>query len=429
MTALLARIDTKSPRGRLADDVAAGVCVSLRDHPLRSSWPELAALEATPQDPGWHAEGDVLIHTEMVLRAFAEQDAASLPSEHARRIVRTACFLHDIAKPQTTIFDAELNRVIAPRHERLGEIAVRNALHGAAWSPSDRRLISVLVGTHHLVKRVVKAADREGAGAALDLLASRVDTRMLWALELADMQGRRCEDQQGQLDIVGLFRMLCEERGVFGQAPSPWITEADAAGVSFVSERARRYALDEAHRRRLSGELRDEWQARALVHELAQREPAEVILTVGVSGSGKSAQIAGLDGSWQRISSDDVRRELFGHETTQGNPTEVHARCRAKLREVLRRSGRAVMDATHLLRDQRATVLALCHQYGAHVTHWVFDVDPEETRRRNQSRERRVPDEVIGRQLGRFEWPGPEEAHAIRVFETQDSAPRGAAPL
>lgn len=413
---VLAPVGANGARRRLFDDVRYGRVRAVKSQADRASWPELDALSRTPQDPGWHAEGDVLVHTDMVLGECATSERA-LERDGDRELVRLACLLHDIAKPFTTRRDEEVGRVIARGHERMGGVHVRQALHESGLSGPDRRMLSELVATHHLVKRSVKRADDEGARAALERLATRVDTRLLWALEDADMRGRICEDREEQLEIVALFRMLCEERGLFGAAPSPWVDDNDASSIRWADARAKRYALDEVQRRRLAGTVTDKWQALALAHELSRATPAEVIVTIGLSGSGKSTALSELDDSWTVISPDEWREEHYGDASEQGDPAVVHRACREQLKEVLRAKGRAVYDATNLVADLRAQLLNVCHAYGAHVTLWVFDVAPSVAMARNRQRERRVPDWVIARQASKFEWPGPEEAHAVRVIE------------
>jgi putative nucleotidyltransferase with HDIG domain len=332
---VLAPVAASGARFRLFDDVRTGRVRSVSGHPDRASWGELDALARTPQDPGWHAEGDVLVHTDMVLAECATSER-ELDREEDRALVRLACLLHDIAKPYTTRKDEEVGRVIARGHERMGGVHVRQALCESGLSGRDRRMLAELVATHHLVKRAVKRADDEGAVAALERLAARVDTRLLWALELADMRGRICEDREEQLELVALFRMLCEERGLFGCGPSPWLSEDDVRSIRWASDEARRYALAEGHRRRLAGTVRDRWQALALAHELARAEPPQVIVTVGVAGSGKSTALAELDASWTVISPDEWREENYGDATEQGDPAVVHRACREQLKEVLR---------------------------------------------------------------------------------------------
>jgi putative nucleotidyltransferase with HDIG domain len=74
----------------------------LRDGGLIDAIPELTALGETPQDPRWHPEGDVLVHS-----LWAADLAASHALEHGvesdrRELLVTASLFHDVGKPQTT---------------------------------------------------------------------------------------------------------------------------------------------------------------------------------------------------------------------------------------------------------------------------------------------------------------------------------------
>ena len=37
---------------------------------LQAAYPWIADMAGTPQDPVWHAEGDVLSHTQLVVEAY-----------------------------------------------------------------------------------------------------------------------------------------------------------------------------------------------------------------------------------------------------------------------------------------------------------------------------------------------------------------------
>ena len=82
---------TKSPHpGRIMEYLAA------------SGWlihfPELAALQNVPQDPEWHPEGDVAIHTMFVVDAAAKiADRDSLEND-ARAVLLFSALTHDFAK-------------------------------------------------------------------------------------------------------------------------------------------------------------------------------------------------------------------------------------------------------------------------------------------------------------------------------------------
>lgn len=403
-----------TPRAHFLLELMAGNCHNLTTLDLKD-WPELEALRHTPQDPEWHAEGDVLIHTEMVLEQCRKL--------HGGSTLYLSALLHDIAKPETTRYDEEIKHTIAPGHERIGGIRSRYFLRelGDAITNEQRLLISQLVSTHHLLKRTVKKFEAGDLDTIpyLERLATRVNTNNLYELELADMLGRTCVDQQKQIDIVEMFKMLCEERSVFGCAPERWVKYNDCTDIPFQDDDAIEYALAESHRRRLIGEIKDEYQARAFCHEVARQRKSipRVVLTVGVSGSGKTHALAVLPSDYQRISPDAQRLLEYGDEAHQGEHGPIYQACAEQLKDVLRRGGRACYDATNLVLDLRAKIVSLCHSYGAHVSFWVFDTSIETIKKRNRERDRKVPEHVIDRQISKFEWPFPEEYHELKIIQ------------
>src|SRR5438876_8738232 len=79
----------------LAGDLAHLRRVSLFDH--RNELPELQEMADCPQDSIWHAEGDVLTHTQMVMDAALDEieKAENLPLS-LRQAVYLAALLHDV---------------------------------------------------------------------------------------------------------------------------------------------------------------------------------------------------------------------------------------------------------------------------------------------------------------------------------------------
>jgi tRNA nucleotidyltransferase (CCA-adding enzyme) len=91
-----------------------------------TSWlphfPEVAALDGTPQDPEWHPEGDVFTHTAHCCDALAEMKEWRQADEPTRMALMFAVLAHDFAKPQTT-HQAERDgrmRIVSPGHEEQG---------------------------------------------------------------------------------------------------------------------------------------------------------------------------------------------------------------------------------------------------------------------------------------------------------------------
>jgi len=67
------------------------------------SW--IRALAGVQQDPFYHAEGDVLVHTRMVATELVQLDAWRALPPQARMQVFAAALLHDVAKPECTPLD------------------------------------------------------------------------------------------------------------------------------------------------------------------------------------------------------------------------------------------------------------------------------------------------------------------------------------
>lgn len=64
--------------------------------------PEIQALVGVPQDPEWHPEGDVFVHTGHVVDAAAEIAEREQLDEHDRLVLMFAALTHDFGKPSTT---------------------------------------------------------------------------------------------------------------------------------------------------------------------------------------------------------------------------------------------------------------------------------------------------------------------------------------
>lgn len=91
-------------------------------------FPRLLALESTPQSPRYHAEGNVGVHTRMVLDALLECDHFATSSGTQRETLFLAALLHDICKPETTTVDPITGDIGQPGHSRRGAVDVRALL-------------------------------------------------------------------------------------------------------------------------------------------------------------------------------------------------------------------------------------------------------------------------------------------------------------
>lgn len=113
----------------------------------RFSWVE--EMHHTPQDPEHHGEGDVGVHTEMVLNALITlPEFQQLPAQQ-QEVLWAAALLHDVEKRSTTV--QENGRIQSPGHARRGELTARQILWRDIPTPFVlREQIVALVRLHGL---------------------------------------------------------------------------------------------------------------------------------------------------------------------------------------------------------------------------------------------------------------------------------------
>lgn len=151
--------------------------------------PELIPLEATPQDAEWHPEGDVWIHTLMVIdRAAGELDGLDRPRALA---VMLGALCHDLGKPPTTKF--EDGRIRSRGHEEAG-VPPSEAL-------LDRWNVRTLLGydvrgqvlglvAHHLKPGQLYDVREQVSDGAVRRLARKCEPDLLYRVARADCMGR-----------------------------------------------------------------------------------------------------------------------------------------------------------------------------------------------------------------------------------------------
>jgi len=74
---------------------------------LREQFEWVREMEDVPQDPVHHAEGNVAIHTRMVLEALQQLEGyKNLPAQD-QEVLWAAALLHDVEKRSTTVHEAD----------------------------------------------------------------------------------------------------------------------------------------------------------------------------------------------------------------------------------------------------------------------------------------------------------------------------------
>lgn len=404
----------------LVADIQAGKRPTMAD--VLDAWgswcPLLHELEETPQDPEWHAEGNVLIHTDRVLHETYQllDGRASHLSEERRLALILGAIFHDIAKPLTTRtqeIDGK-ERIVAPRHADRGRSYLAPKIFALGLPYPVMYQVLALVGHHHDVGRLVR---KEAPAHKYLRLARLVDTELVYFLEVADMLGRTCSDLQQQLDMVEMFRMFAEEYGAWGN------TTPHAAWRNTLDEQL----ADEPEIWRTYVEAKAIWEREAgLIHtpeEAISRSYnvkegySHLVLLCGPSGSGKSTWIQRNLPDYHIVSMDALREQVTGKASDQSANGKVRHLAQDALKEHLRRKDNVIWDATNLRKDFRRPLVDLGVRYHALVTLVVFHLPEKEILARNSQRQRVVPSSVVQKQLRNIEWPYLHEAHEVMYVD------------
>ena len=180
-------------------------------------FPELEALIGCPQEPEWHPEGDVWIHTLMVIDQ-ARRRIDDL--DHPRQVtVMLGAVCHDLGKPPTTAFSD--GRIRSIDHEQAGvapasTLMDRLNVHTIGGFDVRGQVLGI-VAQHLKPLMFFKSVTPVGDG-AFRRLAQKVDLELLARVAESDCLGRT-----GSFDCSGIawFLARARELGVEHAPPAP----------------------------------------------------------------------------------------------------------------------------------------------------------------------------------------------------------------
>jgi predicted kinase len=147
-----------------------------------------------------------------------------------------------------------------------------------------------------------------------------------------------------------------------------------------------------------------------------------LIITVGLPGSGKSTYLARL--GVNAISSDEVRRLIADDPHDQTMNARIFATVRYLVRQRMA-TGQPItyVDATHLTAWERKPYVHLAQRYGLKLEALYFDVPVETCIARNRTRDRIVPEAAIREMARRLVPPSKKEGFTrVRTIQPQINA-------
>ncbi|MFN7929783.1 MAG: HD domain-containing protein [Blastocatellia bacterium] len=183
-------------------------------------WPEIQALRGCPQQYEWHPEGDVDIHTALVLdEARKLIDDLPRPKKLA---VMLGALAHDFGKPATTKLEDGLIR--SKGHEEAGLAPTKAFLDRLNLYTIDgydvRKQVLALVVDHLAPGQYFKSFQKgeKVSDGAFRRLAQRVEPDLLYRVARADCLGRTGDFKP---DAMEWFIARARELSVIEKPPAP----------------------------------------------------------------------------------------------------------------------------------------------------------------------------------------------------------------
>ncbi len=222
-------------------------------------FPEIAALDGLPQEPEWHPEGDVFIHTGCCLDALVSLDSWHAGSPAGRRLLSLAVLAHDFGKAVTTK-QAERRgklRWVSPEHEAAGG-PLADSFLARIGAPLD------LVGhvrplvVNHLLHHDGPAEYRDTTVRRLARKIAPATLDELMAVMRADHLGRPPLVSAETEKRLGHLRLAAQRLALEHAAPKPLIQGRHLIALGRTPGPQFKPALDAAFESQLDGAFSDE---------------------------------------------------------------------------------------------------------------------------------------------------------------------------
>ncbi|GHT31665.1 HDIG domain-containing protein [Planctomycetales bacterium] len=220
-----------------------------------SCFPEIEALDGCPQNPHWHPEGDVFVHTCFVCDEAAEIAAAKdnggeQLNDEDRTVLLLAALCHDFGKPQATVLNSK------------GQWSSRG--HAAISAGLAEKFLMRMKPPLRVVKRVVPLVSEhsifreelsERAVRRLSVRLKKASIRLLAELCRADGRGNGNPDDREETVIQWL--KVAEKLGVLDNAPKMILQGRDLLPLGIEAGRGMGNILNNAYEAQLDGEFYD----------------------------------------------------------------------------------------------------------------------------------------------------------------------------
>ncbi len=202
---------------------------------LREVLPELNALKGCEQPPQFHPEGDVFVHTRIML--------GLLPAEVSLPLVLSVLF-HDIGKPPTATVDVD-GRIRFNGHDKLGAEMTEALMSRLRFTRADIEATVAAVANHMVFKDV-----QQMRVSKLKRFMARPHFEDEMELHRVD-----CTSSHGALDNYDFLKTKREEFASEPLIPKPLITGRDLMALGLPPGPRYSEILNAVQSRQLEGTL------------------------------------------------------------------------------------------------------------------------------------------------------------------------------
>ncbi len=344
----------------------------------------VADMRQVRQHQRHHAEGDVAIHTQMVLQELEKLPVyQTLPVEE-KEILWTAALLHDVEKRSTSV-DEGGGAISSNGHARKGEYTARAILYrDIPVTFAVREQIASLVRFHGLPLWLMEKRNPEKK---VMEVAFRCNTRHLRILAEADARGRICGDLDSLLESLEYFELFCKEHDCWGK-PKEFATDNARYHYFHTEDSYAGYVPFDSFK-------------------------CEVTMLSGLPGMGKDHFIESLKTDDPVVSLDAIRRKHKIAPTDKSGNGRVIQEAKEQARGYLRKGQDFIWNATNITALMRSQLTDLFVSYGARVRIVYIEKPYELWRNQNSNREYPLPENVLDKMLTKLEIPQLTEAHRI----------------
>jgi putative nucleotidyltransferase with HDIG domain len=335
-------------------------------------------LQNCPQDPTFHAEGDVGIHTRMVLEALVELDEFQDLNRYDQQILSWAALLHDIGKPKCTTTDDE-GAIRAPKHAAIGEKMARRMLWDINFEV--REAICALIRLHGLP---IWCLNKKNPNAAVAMASLRLTNKHLYLLSKADVLGRKSISQDDFLERVELYKEFSIEQKCWEEVKS----------------------FHNAH-----SQFKFFYKHLSYPAVIYDDTTFDVILLSGIPGSGKDTYTKAQ--KLPIISLDAIRAEFkikVTDKKAQGKVAQIAYKC---AKEYAAKKKSFIWNSTNLTNELRTRIIRTLSVYNPR-----FKLIYIETSSANIMARRRatIPVRKLEKMMNVLEMPLPNEVHSIQYL-------------